>query len=311
MYRVLALGLLLTGCDVVFGLDEITPHDATMCPTDRDCDGVLDSIDNCIDVANSDQRDFERDGIGDVCDPCVAEAPSAKLDQDQDGVMDDADLCPAITDPGQEDADGDGVGDACDPDPATRDSLRCYLDFENQALAITAWMLDQNMWSSASSVIVHMDGQPPDSAVLEVSGLLPDLRRFAVSTNGYAQDQTLRPAEYGVGLGGTATALGTRCVLMATGSTFNETVAILGPDGAVLASQVRSPDITNPRIFLQLVAERGADGTTVTCSVQAGTTSPIVVTATAPALTGTVSVSLVARQLAASFNDLTIHQLGS
>ena len=35
---------------------------------DTDGDGLLDSQDNCIFVANSNQADLDRDGIGDVCD---------------------------------------------------------------------------------------------------------------------------------------------------------------------------------------------------------------------------------------------------
>ena len=37
---------------------------------DVDEDGVLDSDDNCIDVANPNQADIDFDGAGDACDPC-------------------------------------------------------------------------------------------------------------------------------------------------------------------------------------------------------------------------------------------------
>ena len=36
---------------------------------DSDGDGILDSVDNCPQVPNADQKDNERDGLGDVCDP--------------------------------------------------------------------------------------------------------------------------------------------------------------------------------------------------------------------------------------------------
>ena len=36
--------------------------------TDVDLDGVPDDVDNCPDMANPDQADADRDGIGDVCD---------------------------------------------------------------------------------------------------------------------------------------------------------------------------------------------------------------------------------------------------
>jgi hypothetical protein len=60
---------------------------------DQDGDGILDTDDNCPDVANATQVDEDGDAIGDVCDPCPPFANN-------------------------EDADGDGVGDACDPNPA-------------------------------------------------------------------------------------------------------------------------------------------------------------------------------------------------
>lgn len=44
--------------------------DCGTCPgaTDSDGDGVYDSTDNCIYVANADQADCDGDGTGDVCD---------------------------------------------------------------------------------------------------------------------------------------------------------------------------------------------------------------------------------------------------
>ena len=37
---------------------------------DVDEDGVLDSDDNCVDIANPNQTDIDFDGAGDACDPC-------------------------------------------------------------------------------------------------------------------------------------------------------------------------------------------------------------------------------------------------
>jgi hypothetical protein len=90
----------------------------TACPPpgDADGDGILDKEDNCPFVANPDQRDDDRDGIGNVCE---------LADKDGDGVIDKYDNCPANANRDQEDADGDGVGDACDncalPNPAQND----------------------------------------------------------------------------------------------------------------------------------------------------------------------------------------------
>jgi hypothetical protein len=54
-----------------------------LCDQDRDGDGVENGIDNCPQMANSDQDDFDGDGLGDVCDD----------DVDGDGVANILDAC--------------------------------------------------------------------------------------------------------------------------------------------------------------------------------------------------------------------------
>jgi hypothetical protein len=53
--------------------------------------GVRNEQDNCPKVPNTDQRDTDRDGLGDACDNC-----------------------PRVANPDQSDSDRDLVGDACD-----------------------------------------------------------------------------------------------------------------------------------------------------------------------------------------------------
>jgi streptogramin lyase len=66
---------------------------------DSDLDGVLDARDNCKGLANSDQSDVDRDGLGDACDP----------DIDGDGIPNESDLCP--TSRRGPDANRDGCAD--------------------------------------------------------------------------------------------------------------------------------------------------------------------------------------------------------
>lgn len=106
---------------------------------DTDSDSILDSEDNCPALANTDQSDRNKDGIGDVCSdddsdtifgqkdncPLVKNTDqkdvdangvgdACQFDTDLDGKFDGEDNCPQTANPDQEDADKDGVGDVCD-----------------------------------------------------------------------------------------------------------------------------------------------------------------------------------------------------
>lgn len=99
---------------------------------DTDGDGVDDSHDNCINIKNPNQGDYDGDGIGNICDP----------DADNDGILNDGDgsgkfwdnlctggnttncddNCVIKANANQVDSDGDHFGDACDPTPNGADS---------------------------------------------------------------------------------------------------------------------------------------------------------------------------------------------
>ena len=78
---------------------------------DTDADSVCDLLDNCPQVANSDQADGDGDGVGDLCDNCAVDP-----------------------NPRQENQDGDEKGDVCDPCP--QDNLESQGDCDDLSVAL-------------------------------------------------------------------------------------------------------------------------------------------------------------------------------
>ena len=82
---------------------------------DVDCDGVCNAADNCVLVYNPNQKDSNKDGYGDACDPKLVDKSFVDLrcDMDGDGVPDNKDNCPGVCNSDQEDVNKNGIGDVC------------------------------------------------------------------------------------------------------------------------------------------------------------------------------------------------------
>jgi hypothetical protein len=148
--RVWVVLLCLAGCNQIYGLDN-----TILVENDRDDDGLLDVIDNCVDVSNPLQENQDGDALGDACDPCVQGANS---DEDSDGLLDGCDNCPYLANVDQANVDGDDLGDVCDPDNAVH---HVRVRFDGFAEPLTAaWIPGYADWEVVDGA-VHAVIDPP------------------------------------------------------------------------------------------------------------------------------------------------------
>lgn len=94
-------------------------------PADVDSDGIRDTLDNCVNVANGDQADINDNGRGDACE-----------DYDKDGRMNNVDNCPDQPNQYQTDTDGDGLGDACDQEESRFTERNPWVPWVGMGLAV-------------------------------------------------------------------------------------------------------------------------------------------------------------------------------
>lgn len=76
---------------------------------DKDGDSILDGIDNCPQFANRNQIDLDTNSVGDICE-----------DKDNDKIPNNIDNCPEIANPDQKDTDQDKIGYVCDTNGESR-----------------------------------------------------------------------------------------------------------------------------------------------------------------------------------------------
>jgi hypothetical protein len=82
---------------------------------DVDCDGIPNAEDNCVFTFNPNQKDSDKNRIGDACSGSNQGKPEIHCDTDGDGVKDYRDNCQLVCNPGQVDTNKNGIGDVCDP----------------------------------------------------------------------------------------------------------------------------------------------------------------------------------------------------
>jgi hypothetical protein len=83
---------------------------------DRDTDSIKNTQDNCPFTSNKDQKDADKDRIGDACDLDPKNKNPSLGDTDNDSIDDAQDNCLSVKNPDQRDSNADGRGDICSDD---------------------------------------------------------------------------------------------------------------------------------------------------------------------------------------------------
>jgi hypothetical protein len=128
--RTIESGNLTSDQDVLLVSNEVFATNPFYIPVDQDDDGVPDTLDNCVSVANTDQLDIDRNGRGDSCD-----------DFDRDGVANHQDNCVEQPNRAQTDTDGDGIGDACDEEESRFTEANPWVPWFGMGMALLVIML--------------------------------------------------------------------------------------------------------------------------------------------------------------------------
>jgi OOP family OmpA-OmpF porin len=198
------------------------PQPPVVAVTDRDKDGVPDSVDECPDVAGPAELhgcpDTDGDGIPDKDDKCPNQKGVAKYngcpipDTDGDGINDEEDKCPLVAGVARyqgcpiPDRDGDGVNDeedkcpdlAGDPNnhgcPIVKEEVRKRVNYAAQHIffATASYTLLKKSFSGIDEIAglmnkepglkLYIDGYTDNTGRPEKNQLLSDHRAGAVKT---------------------------------------------------------------------------------------------------------------------------------
>jgi len=110
-----------------FGLDSLNSSDGddiflSRMSADADADGITNNRDNCYQIYNPSQQNYDSDTMGDICDS----------DDDNEGIMDMVDSCPqgalSWTSNNSTDHDTDGCKDSIEDDDDDNDVINDLLD---------------------------------------------------------------------------------------------------------------------------------------------------------------------------------------
>jgi hypothetical protein len=216
---------------------------------DRDSDRIADGVDNCPDVANSDQSDLNRDGTGDACELCNS---TDTTDSDGDGIPNACDGC----DNTQPDDNGNGVPDVCeDAHDEDGDSIPDFRD--NCPSVMNTDQLDDEEAAGADGVGNACDGDSTRDRQL-FDGFTQPNQLWDIEGNGWhvGQDHATVPSTPAGAFRYAGSARGTFHVRTHVGVQPQGQVGIVVLDGGSMGNQARVTcmlEIGNPsRVVLDV-----------------------------------------------------------
>jgi len=128
-------------------------------PPDNDVDGIPNDKDNCVEVKNPEQKDFDGDGKGDLCDE----------DLDNDGVLNGSDGCPME----KETVNGFEDEDGC-PDIKPEMKLQHIEIKKNEIIvkskiffSLNKDVVDKKSFSTLDEVVAILNTNPEISMIIE------------------------------------------------------------------------------------------------------------------------------------------------